>query len=528
MSSSVEGMDLSVQRDIETLGGPSAVAELLLKQIRAQLKCSVNRALIVRSYALGMRSQEREVPKITDPSVPDAVLPEPAAMEEGAATIRKWSLETDDQGNPVAARVPTRWGEVTIPWSTYEWMVDAYSRWTGTGAPIAEIADKLHLTPRETRDVIRVLDLTHDSAPLTDLRIAEGNLELMAEEIASRKKAALYRKVQKRYWRTIEKDAERWKNFETLCETVIVDTMKDVRPKKFKFKPVKMGDADEKWALVVSLSDVHVDMYSDPAEVGSWRAGSIERITDDLNAALDDLFNRVAAWGRPEKVYLLNQGDWFHGDTANATTTRGTPVSIDGRPNERLEVGLELGVMSVEFARRLQVPVELVVIPGNHDRRTLLMAGYAWKAYFRYHEDVTVTVVRRPREYSVYGRTLFVWLHGDKINPNKLPSIIQSEARRQIGDTDYTLCFYGHLHHQISQTGEGEKNIRDEHGLVLAPATTKESVTMLEQQPSIASSDAYHTEHGYVGAERGVVGYMIHHERGRVGYVIGRPVRRAS
>lgn len=463
-------------------------------------------------------------PTATATPRPVPVLPPPPTVAGQGVTAERWTVVYDGNKQPTAIRVPVQKQLITLAWETYEWLLDAYSKWTGPGAPIAEVADKLQLQPRTTQQLIRQLNLAHWSAPIPDHRIATEDEDALVEEIAAKKRASLYSKTEARVRRQIERDAQSWAAVDLSIRRTVAEVLGPLAARPVV--PARPLPAPrEPWGLVVTLADVHVGKYG-PTSICGPHAASTARCIHDVTTALDDLLSRVRTMGRPEVVHLVFHGDYFNADTADGTTTAGTVQRMDGDASEEIRAGLELGIEAIERARSVGAPVTVWVTPGNHDRRTLQIAGEAWRFYYRGCPDVDVQVCLAPRTYTRFGTTLLVLAHGDGQKPADLPALAAQEARSLIGQTTHTLALVGHFHHQ-KRTRPGDRKgkhlLEDHSGVVVVPQVAEEHPVTVEVQPSVSGEDAWHTRAGYVGSERAVAGYLLSERRGRIGYLLGLP-----
>ena len=510
---------------------PMLIANLTVQQVRQGYSLPVRAAVRALATCQGILLQPHlsASPHPTPAAPPEAAattprLPPPPTVAGEGVTLQKHTILRDRDGQPAKIVVPVRKQLITLEWETYEWLLDAYSKWTGPGAPIAEVADKLQLTPRLTEQLIRQLGLAHWSAPIPDDRIATETEEALVEEIAARKRASLYAKVQAKVQRQIEKDARSWAQIDLSIRSTVASVLGELSARPVV--PARPLPAPiEPWGLVVTLADVHVGKYG-PTSICGKHAASTTRCIHDVTSAMDDLLCRVRAMGRPDVVHLVFHGDYFNADTDGGTTTRGTPVGMDGHASEEISAGLELGIEAIERARSVGAPVQVWVTPGNHDRRTLQIAGEAWQFYYRGCGDVSVHICLSPRTYTRYGTTLLVLAHGDGQKAADLPALAAQEARQLIGQTTHTLCLIGHFHHQ-KRTRPGDRRgkhlLEDRGGVVIVPQVAEEHSVTVEIQPSVSGEDAWHTREGYVGSERAVAGYLLSQRRGRIGYLLGLP-----
>lgn len=545
---------------VQVLGGAEAVlsssrAQLLEHPAAAERGLGHRAVRQVYTWALAMREMgapsvqcrpEQDPPTLTDSASPasggrqpgeamtaldevedesSALLPPPATVTAGGLRRQAFVVLRNADDEPRAVVVGVRRGTVEIPWETYAWLRKAYSRWTGKGAPLAEVADKLRVTPKVAEEIMRALRLTHWSAPLPDHRIAEEDLDGLAEELAADRRADLFQRLQRKEHRDLQRDALSWRRFEAAAQGLVAEALAGTAARR-SVRTRPMRAARRPWSLVTYLADVHVGKYGSE-EVCGDAAASIERCRQDLLTAIDDLLVRVHGHGRPDGIELVIGGDWFQTDTSIGTTTRGTPQATDGNPDDELRAGLELGTDAIERFREVGVPVRVWVVPGNHDRRTLTMAGLAWQFWYRDCDDVEVRVCRADRTYAAVGQTLLILQHGDGAKAGDLAALSMHEARPLAGRTQHTLALIGHWHHskRLDATIGGRQRVQmvDERGVQVQRFPERFGGVSVEQQPTIAGEDDWHASNGYAGARRAICGYLVDLERGPVGRILGLP-----
>jgi hypothetical protein len=122
-------------------------------------------------------------------------------------------------------------------------------------------------------------------------------------------------------------------------------------------------------------------------------------------------------------------------------------------------------------------PVDVIVVPGNHDEQRSWYLGEEIAAWFRGHKRVTVDATIAPRVYRRFGATLIGYSHGHREVPRELSTMMMREAPREdVLDARVFEFHHGHLHTDkaVPATGYGEGVMRRFFS-TLAPAGTWES-----------------------------------------------------
>jgi hypothetical protein len=218
--------------------------------------------------------------------------------------------------------------------------------------------------------------------------------------------------------------------------------------------------------------------------------------------AVEDLLNKST--GREIAKILMPLGsDFFHINSSAANTTAaGTPQDVDGRYAKIVEVGEMAFIRAVERLMRT-ADVDIPLIKGNHDPNSAYHTARTVHAWFRSCGNVNVDTSPKPRKYRRYGCSLVGITHGDKPKPTALPGLMAQEEKQLWAETTCRHCFIGHLHHSKEyQT---------------MPVQTHEGV-VIHQIRSLAGSDNWHTENGFVNLDQGAEVYYFGKKTGYDGH----------
>jgi hypothetical protein len=233
-----------------------------------------------------------------------------------------------------------------------------------------------------------------------------------------------------------------------------------------------------KGMLEISIMDLHLGKYCWAAETG--RAYGPEIASKMFWSALEDLLRR-ASGSRPEQILFVVGNDFFNVDNLQKTTTAGTPQSEANSWQESFLAGRKLMIAAVE--RLTQVaPVNLLVVPGNHDTQRLWYLGTVLAAHFHNHPNVTVDYSCQPRKYVVYGRNLIGFCHGHGEKHDKLPMLMAVERPRDWAATRFREWHLGHFHSKKTKVFVAHQDLHSVQVRIL---------------PSICPPDAWHAAMGY-------------------------------
>lgn len=226
-------------------------------------------------------------------------------------------------------------------------------------------------------------------------------------------------------------------------------------------------------------------------------------------AAGRDLLQR-AADKRPERILFVAGNDFFHTDQGRAgLTTNGTAQDTDGRWQKAFRKGKDCLITLIEEAS-LIAPVDVIVVPGNHDAEKCFCLGEVLKAYFKHSKTVHVTNEADTFSYYRFGVNLLGFVHGDTVTADKkraeLPATMATDRPRDWAETICREWHLGHLH--------SENEMR--WFLRTVEMVRDVAVRIL---PSLSSSDGWHRRNNYksiLAAEM----HVYHKTRGRYGYEV--------
>lgn len=221
------------------------------------------------------------------------------------------------------------------------------------------------------------------------------------------------------------------------------------------------------------IMDLHLDKYADAAETGEDYNLEIaealyKRTVNDIMGKLQKISDLDI-----ERIVLPFGQDFFHYDTRDGKTTKGTQVESSGPFYKMFDVGLALMIWTVEMCRQI-APVEVLYVPGNHDWTLAYFAVAGVGKYYEKVDGVEVDLSPAPRKYRRYGINLIGWSHGKE--GKRIQHLMQQERAEDWGRSQIREWHLGDLHHEEA----------DEIGGVI-----------IRRMSSITAIDSWHAEMGY-------------------------------
>ena len=187
-----------------------------------------------------------------------------------------------------------------------------------------------------------------------------------------------------------------------------------------------------------------------------------------------DFLGKVSHYSLPIEQILYPVGqDFFHVDNTTSMTTGGTLVDTDTRWAKMYDIGVRLLVWTVDQLRQI-APVQIMYVPGNHDRTLSYCAVYTLNAYYQNCEAVTVDLSPAPRKYVRYGVNLIGFSHGKE--GKRIFQLMQQERAQDWGETIFREWHLGDLHHEEAREEGGVK---------------------VRRISSVTAADAWHVEKGF-------------------------------
>jgi hypothetical protein len=219
------------------------------------------------------------------------------------------------------------------------------------------------------------------------------------------------------------------------------------------------------------IGDAHVGMYA-------WKDEAGENF--DLEIAERNLVGAIqhlAALAPPaERGLVINIGDYFHSDNKGNTTTRGTPVDVDGRWPKVMAAGIRTMRRIIGHALDRHKHVTVINEIGNHDTHASLMLSIALAQFYEHESRITIDTSPEMFHWYRFRKVLIGTHHGHLVKPHDLIGVMASDRAKDWGETLYRYFFNGHVHHE---------RVREYAGVIA------------EWLRSPASSDAWHRGQGY-------------------------------
>lgn len=279
-----------------------------------------------------------------------------------------------------------------------------------------------------------------------------------------------------------------------LADDAIFERLKAIAP---TYQPAHYDIPADPHLLVVDLFDVHFGKLAWARETGQdYDLRIAERI---FREAVEDILARASGY-EIEKIVFPVGNDFFHVDSPKNETTNGTPQDTDGRYHKIIEVG-ELALIWAIEACRMVAPVEIVHVPGNHDKIASWHACRTLWGRFYSCPDVKVDFEPKTRKYIAYGKTLIGFTHGCDEKTDGLKGVMSDEVPQLWAASRYREWHRGHMHRAKS--------------FQYNPVDTVDGIRIRDLQ-SLSGRDAWHYLKGYAGGKRAAEAFLYSKATGDV------------
>ncbi len=223
-------------------------------------------------------------------------------------------------------------------------------------------------------------------------------------------------------------------------ETLIEDA------KKFapKYPKVNYKKHDDGCLYEIAMPDVHFGRLAWGEETGTDFDITIAQRA--VNSVVEQLLSFTAKYNIA-KILLPLGNDFYNSDNTENTTTRGTPQQEDTRWQKTFRRGRELAVEIIDACAAV-APVDILIIPGNHDQQRSFYLGEVLQAWYANCDSVQIDNCAASRKYYKYGNSLIGFAHGSSEKVQNLPLIMALEAPDMWAQTTYREWHTGDKHHK--------------------------------------------------------------------------------
>lgn len=272
-------------------------------------------------------------------------------------------------------------------------------------------------------------------------------------------------------------------------EAIQSNFLASIKNNKLSWKNVKPRKIKEEYIYVLGIPDLHIGRMAWGKETGHEDYDS-KIAYDCYVAAVKSLISHVENdpdFKRAGKILIPIGNDFFHTDNSDDTTTAGTKQDTDTRWQKMFLTGSKLVVDVIKNIGE-KFPVDVVMVPGNHDHQRTFYLGEYLRAWFKDHPNVRINNEPAFRKYFSFGKNLLGFTHGNEEKQADLPLIMAQECAKVWSQAENKCWLIGHFHREVLKEFSGVK---------------------IYTLPSLCAPDAWHAKKGYVGNDRAAIAFLF-------------------
>ena len=285
------------------------------------------------------------------------------------------------------------------------------------------------------------------------------------------------------------------KETEIKARSVFEGLLEDAKKFTPKYEPIIHPKYEDGCLFEPDIFDVHFGRETWWEESGeSYDVKIAERAVKSVVQKLiyDVIGQKVA------RIVLPLGNDFFNVDNKFNTTTKGTPQQEDTRWQKTFRKGCNLVIWMIDMFSQI-APVDVLMIPGNHDEERNFYMGVALEYW--YHNNVNVHIDNKAakQKYYSFGKNLIGFAHGADEKLERLP-LMMAVDRPDL----WVLSKYREWH-------TGDKHQKKDL-IPIADESTGMTIRILR---SLASQDAWTFNNGYRSV-RSAEAFLWHPENGLI------------
>jgi len=281
-----------------------------------------------------------------------------------------------------------------------------------------------------------------------------------------------------------------------LVKKQLKEDLSDLSPKVERIER-KRDDKKDKYLLEISAFDLHLGKIGIKGDKYSLKIAE-ERLFD----AIEHLLYRAQGY-YIDKILFIAGHDLLNsdGDWPIPATTKGTPQFNSNYHIDIYRAGRKLLLKAINYLQEIAL-VHVMVVPGNHDRESMMHLGDTLELYYEKNNNVKVDNNDCLMKMLVYGKNMIVSDHGDGCKANDIPGIISQRYKNAWSDVDYVEVHRGHLHTNKSTKLQA---IEELQGITIRNLS------------SMSATDYWHDSRGYIGNIKKAQSFLYHRMNGLQG-----------
>jgi hypothetical protein len=297
---------------------------------------------------------------------------------------------------------------------------------------------------------------------------------------------------------------------ERMAGEIFIDMIKDYKPPVFQVKNIDVSKSNENNLFEISIFDLHMGKLAWGGETGENYDTKIARAR--FLESIEKLVHRASGFNYSRILFPVGN-DFFNSDTIFNTTTQGTQQDEDLRWQKTFNVGTRLLVDAINLLKQTGRPIDVIVIPGNHDFERSYYMGKFLEAWFNNDPSVTMYNGASPRKYYRFGKVLLGFTHGSEEKESSLPLLMATdiESKPMWSETIYHEWHLGHIHRKrnvnYSVIDTKERTLNEDLGVTIRYLS------------SLTGTEEWHHKKGFVGAIKAADAFIWNDELGLIAHL---------
>lgn len=279
-------------------------------------------------------------------------------------------------------------------------------------------------------------------------------------------------------------------------------TQKTLEPKDFLIETLERFTPSYEPIKDVFVNEMFTDYTVGVLSIQDLHFGKEDNfsIVEDFKNAVKDLVLRAYYSHRVEKIIYVIGGDLLNMDTFSGLTTKGTPVDSDQKAQDAYNDAFDAMYWSVNYIKQFCNTLDVIYLPGNHDRLSSYHLVHALSKCFDQDENVSFDAEYAERKVVVYGRNFLAFEHGD-VSKKMTGLVYATEFPVEWGQTLYRTCYTGHFHTKRITEFVTDNEV---HGF------------SVKNLPSLSRTDYWHYHNKFVGSKRQAIMEIHSMTKGKV------------
>lgn len=287
-------------------------------------------------------------------------------------------------------------------------IIKAYSNFKGDQSSINEISVKFDIPRKFVIEILRSLEFTHDSLPVTNEELVSKDSDDLVEEILQEKRFALYQELEKRDWSETKIQAKKWRDFELGVLNPYKTYLQNFQPEPFpKITPPSKKDSDK--TMIVGCFDWQIGSHADGRFLFFGEEWNTKKAIESVETFASKIVNESKIFGVKKAVVVFG-GDIFHG--LNGETAKGTPLKCDTIRFDQFDATVKAISLLVQRMAENFKEVDCKIISGNHEGFDYYPVFRLIEALFVNSTHVTFDICKKEFMHFQIKNSLFLITHG--------------------------------------------------------------------------------------------------------------------